>query len=42
MTKTLLFSDSFLSDSANTLILNSASDYTIASKTFDGSIFSYS
>ena len=32
MTKTLLFGDSLLSDSTNTLILNSAIDYVIAPK----------
>ena len=34
MTKTLLFGDSSLSDSANTLILNSTMDYVIATKRF--------
>ena len=34
MTKTVLFGDSLLSDSTNTLILNSAIDYVIATKWF--------
>ena len=35
MNKTLLFGDSLLSDSTNTLILNSTIDYVIATKIFD-------
>ena len=38
MTKTLLFGDSSLSDSPNTLILDSTIDYIIATKRFDGPI----
>ena len=38
MTKTLLFGDSLLIDSRNTLILNSTIDYIIAIKRFDDSI----
>ena len=38
MTKTLLFGDSLLSDSTNTLILNSTIDYVIATKRFDDPI----
>ena len=38
MTKTLFFGDSLLSDSTNTLILNSAIDYAIATKRFDDPI----
>ena len=38
MTKTLLFGDSLLSDSTNTLILNSTIDYVIATKKFDDTI----
>ena len=34
MTKTVLFGDRLLSDSTNTLILNSAIDYVIATKRF--------
>ena len=38
MTKTLFFGDSLLSGSTNTLILNSAIDYAIATKRFDDPI----
>ena len=38
MTKTLLFDHRSLSDSTNTLILNSTSDYVIPTKRFDGPI----
>ena len=38
MTKTLLLGDSLLSDSTNTLILNSTLDYVIATKRFDDPI----
>ena len=35
MTKTVLFGDSSLSNSTNTLIFNSTIDYVIANKRFD-------
>ena len=38
MTKTLLLDDSLLSDSTNTIILNSTIDYDIATKRFDDPI----
>ena len=38
MTKTLLFGDSLLSYSTNTLILNSTIDFVIATKRFDDPI----
>ena len=38
MTKPLLFGDSLLIDSTNTLILNSTIDYAIATKRFDDPI----
>ena len=38
MSKTLLFGESLLSDSANTLILNSTIDYVVATKRFDDPI----
>ena len=38
MTKTLLFDDSLLSDSTNTLILNSTIEYAIVTKRFDDTI----
>ena len=38
VTKTLLFGDNTLSDSCNTLILNSTIDYIISTKRFDDSI----
>ena len=38
MTKTLLLDDSLLSDSTNTIILNSTIDYVIATKRFDDPI----
>ena len=38
VTKTLLFGDNTLSDSCNTLILNSTIDYVIDTKRFDDSI----
>ena len=38
MTKTPLFGDSLLSDSTNSLILNSAIDFVIATKRFDDPI----
>ena len=38
MTKTFLFGDSSLSDSTNSVILNSTIDYVIATKRFDGPI----
>ena len=41
MTKTLLFGDSSLSDSINTLILNSTIDYVIATKRFDCPVLNY-
>lgn len=36
--KTLLIGDSSLSDSTNSLILNSSIEYVIATKKFDGQI----
>ena len=38
ITKILLFEDNTLSDSSNTLILNSTIDYIISTKRFDDSI----
>ena len=38
VTKIFLFGDNTLSDSSNTLILNSTIDYIISTKRFDGSI----
>ena len=38
VTKTVLFGDNTLSDSCNTLILNSTIDYIISTKRFDDSI----
>ena len=38
LTKTLLFGDNILSDSCNTLILNSTIDYIITTKRFDDPI----
>ena len=38
VTKTLLFGDNTLSDSCNTLILNSTIDYVISTKRLDDSI----
>ena len=38
VTKILLFGDNTLSDSCNTLILNSTIDYIISTKRFDDSI----
>ena len=39
VTKILLFEDNTLSDSSNTLILNSTINYIISTKRFDDSIF---
>ena len=41
VTKTLVFGDSTLSDSSNTLILNSTIDYVISTKRLDDSILTF-
>ena len=41
VTKSLVFGDNTLSDSSNTLILNSTIDYVISTKRFDDSILTF-
>ena len=41
VTKTLVFGDNTLSDSSNTLILNSTIDYVISTKRLDDSILTF-
>ena len=41
VTKILVFGDNTLSDSSNTLILNSTIDYVISTKRFDDSILTF-